>query len=683
MTEPSKPALRRMSPFRASAGLDRQVDGEVLSDDERDSITRRLTTNMIGAGILAVGLFIEHTSVDRANVAQLIQAAAALTVSVGLFARALRGFLARPARDFTEQLVALAVLAAMSAGDFVSAALVPLLLEIGHLFEERSALGAQAAIQRLRELCARPATIVADGKEKTMAADEIQRGAVAIVRPGELVPADGRISSGHASIDQSPVTGESDPKDVGPGDKVFTGTVNLDGTLRIKVESTGHDTVLGEVVRVLREVEDTKIPIVRLLEAGAAAYLPFVVTLAATVLMLTGELSRFVTVLVVACPCALVLAAPAAMVAAMSAATKHSVLVKNAAFLETIALVDTLVLDKTGTITDGVQSVDTVHPQAAYTEHDVLHLAAAVAHGSLHPASLAIVNEAKRRKFEYPTTISSREFSGRGVEATIDQDVVRIGRASWLTTCGVLNIDDSDTAGVWVSRGKEVVGFISLFDHTRTETASAIAEMRALGFSRIVLLTGDKLSAANRVADELCLDDYFAEVLPAEKLDIVRREQQSGKTVLMVGDGVNDALALAAADVGIAVGERMNNVALGGADVAILTNDISRLPFVVRHADRTQRIIIENVVIGLTFSIGMLGLASLGLINPLAGALFHNAGAIFVVLNSSRLLERNTTTTETSSKNGCAERGTAPPRQDQCLGDRNTLPDSPDTKPST
>ena len=642
MTTRRASALRRLNPFRESASLAKQLNDAVLSDDERAAISRRLGINMLGAGILAVGLAIEYTAADRTDVSQLIQAAAAVIVGGGLFANAARGFFAKPPRHFTEQLVALAVLAAMAAGDFVSATLVPLLLEIGHLFEERSALGAQAAIQRLRELCARPATIVVDGKEKTIASEEIHKGAVAIVRPGEVIPADGRISSGYASIDQSPVTGESDPKSVGPGDMVYTGTVNLDGTLRLAVESIGQDTVLGEVIRVLREVEATKIPIIRLVETGAAVYLPIVVALAATVLLLSGELSRFVTVLVVACPCALVLAAPAAMVAAMSSATQHAILVKNAAFLEKITLVDTLVLDKTGTITDGKQSVDAVLPQAGYTEDDVLRLAGAVAHGSRHPASLAIAHEAKSRQLEYPATTSCREFAGRGVEAAVDQDVIRIGRASWLTQSGVTDLVDRDVPGVWVSRANHVVGFIALFDHTRTETRSAIGEMRDLGFSRIVLLTGDKQSAAKRVSDELGLDDFFAEVLPSEKLEIVRQEQRSGNSVLMVGDGVNDALALAAADVGIAVGARMNDIALGGADVAILTNDVRRLPFAVRHADRTRQVIIENVAIGLAFSVGMLGLASLGWISPLAGALFHNAGAVFVVLNSSRLLENHT-----------------------------------------
>ncbi|MEM7504558.1 MAG: cation-translocating P-type ATPase [Pseudomonadota bacterium] len=641
MNQAADTDLRRLNPFSKPRGLAAGVGEAVLTLDERQAISRRLGANMLGAGVLGIGILIEHGSAEQIEVAYLIQAAAAFIVSAGVFRRALSGFFAKPTRDFTEQLVALAVFAAMAAGDFVSAALVPLLLEIGHLFEERSALGARDAIERLQNLCTRNATVLIDAEEKIVSSREIECGAQLIVRPGEVIAADGVIRSGHASIDQSPVTGESIPKDVDPGDNVYAGTINQNGLLTIDVEKAGGNTVLGEVIRVLQEVEGSKTPIVRMLERAAAYYLPVVITLATIVLFLSGELSRFVTVLVVACPCALVLAAPAAMVASMSTATKESILIKNAAFLETAALVDTLVLDKTGTITEGTQSVDEITSFRDQTERDVLRMAAAAAHGSRHPASRAILVEASKRNLTTPNVESIQEFPGKGVESIRNGVAIRIGRASWLKERGVIGPMENGSTGVWVAKDRQVVGFVSLSDRSRIDARDAIEEMRALGFSRTILLTGDKSEVAHRIAEQLDLDDVFAEVLPTEKLEVVRREQAAGRRVLMVGDGINDALALSAADVGIAVGAEMNDVALGGADVAILANDLRRLPYTVRLANQTRQIIVENVAIGLTFSVGMLTLATLGLINPLAGALFHNAGAIFVVLNSSRLLERN------------------------------------------
>ncbi|MEO1304761.1 MAG: cation-translocating P-type ATPase [Pseudomonadota bacterium] len=631
--------LQSVTPFRSN-GASGQIEDISLTNEERNSISRRLGANLFGAGLLCVGVLIERSFEGQAEIGQLVQAIAALIVSISVFYKAVSGFFANPTRHYTEQLVALAVFAAIAAGDFVSAALVPLLLELGHLFEERSALGAQAAIKRLRVLCTRGAKIIQGKEERSISSEDIEPGMVLVTRPGDVIAADGLVKSGYASIDQSPVTGESNPVSVAPGDSVYAGSVNLDGLIQIQVEKAGNQTVLGEVIRVLQEVENAKTPIVRMLERGASYYLPFIIALGATVLFLTADLDRFITVLIVACPCALVLAAPAAMVASMSRATERSILIKNAAFLEKVATLDTLVLDKTGTLTTGAQSVTGIRTFGPLSKTEVLGLAAATSRGSGHPASRAISKEAQLQDLELPEATSFHEASGRGAEAHIGDHHIRIGRASWLAEYGIEIPAEETETGVWVASGDRAIGFISLFDQPRAEAADVIDSMRNLGFSRIVLLTGDKSEVAERVARELDLDDVIAEVLPAEKLELVRREQQAGRRVLMVGDGMNDALALSVAEIGIAIGADMNEVALGGADVALLSNDLRRLPETIRLADETRQVIFENVFIGLFFSVFMLGLASFGVINPLAGAVLHNAGAIFVVLNSSRLLEK-------------------------------------------
>jgi P-type E1-E2 ATPase len=325
------------------------------------------------------------------------------------------------------------------------------------------------------------------------------------------------------------------------------------------------------------------------------------------------------------------------MVAAMATSTRLSILIKNAAFLEEVATVDTLILDKTGTLTEGTQAVDEVHPVTC-DEDTLLRWASAAAHGSLHPASRAIVVAASDRGLVVPASAEIREHPGLGVTARVGEHTVRVGRGSWLAELGLHVPQTSKRAGAWVALDDEVLGFVSLFDHARAEAKAAIDDMRRIGFDRILLLTGDRESVASRIGEELGLDEVVAEVLPEEKLEIVRREQAAGRRVLMVGDGVNDALALSGADVGVTIGDRVNEVALGGADVALLTGDLGRLPLMVDLADRTRRVIVENVALGVTFSIVMLWLATTGWISPLMGALLHNGGAIFVVLNSSRLL---------------------------------------------
>ncbi len=634
----SEVAISNLSPLPDRSRLADQAVQAPLSNEEQKEISRRLRTNLLGAGLLGVGLLVEHIWANQQLIGLMLQGLAALTVAFPIFVKAVRGFLSVPSTDLTEQLVALAVLAAIASGDFVSAALVPLFLEIGHLFEERSALGAQASIQRLRDLCSRKATVWHGEEEREVAPETLNPGDIIIVRPGELVPVDGIITRGRASMDQASVTGESNPEDVGPDDEVFAGTTNLDGMLHVKVQSSGEATVLGRVVTVLQEVEQAKTPIVRLLERVAVWYLPTVIVLAGITLFLSSDLSRFITVLIVACPCALVLAAPSAMVASMARATRHSILIKNAAFLEEIGRVDTLILDKTGTVTDGEQSVNDVIPAGAQTEKDLLSLAAAAAHGSRHPASRAIANLARAQSLVWPDASEVREVPGCGVEAVVGDDIIRIGRRSWLIDLGIEVPELGGVAKVTVAQSSQFLGSITLADHARPEAEPAIQTMRSLGFDKVILLSGDKSEIANEIGHRLGVDEIVSEALPQDKLEIVRREQSAERQVLMVGDGVNDALALSASDVGIAIGAKVSEVALGGADVALLTADVGRLPMLVDIADRTRRIIFENVIIGVGFSVGMLTLAAFGVVSPLVGALLHNGGAIFVILNSSRLL---------------------------------------------
>lgn len=612
-----------------------------LTADEQRSIAFRLGPLLAGVGLLGLGAIYRSLFPDQGAIASAMQAAAALLVSIPIFKEGIEGFLSRPPKDLTEQLVSIAILAAMATGDFVTATLVPLFLELGHLFEERSSRGARAAIDGIRKLSARKATRLVDGKEQDIVPEEIELGDQVLVRPGEIVPVDGKVVSGRSSIDQAPITGESLYEDVEPGKPVYSGTVNLDGLLRIEATGVGGQTVLGRVLSLLREVEASKTPVLRLLERYAGVYLPIVLAVAGVTLFVTGELNRAIAVLIVSCPCALVLAGPAAMVAAMTASTRLSMLIKSAGFLETVAEVDTLVLDKTGTVTTGILSLnDVTTVDGGPPKEAVVHGAAVCGYSSLHPVSRAAVDAAERLGIRVEQVDDAREVPGEGVEARTELGVYRLGRKSWLESQGLdFSGHEAITGpGAWVAKDDAVLGFLSLVDRPREEALEALEATRRLGIRRTVLLTGDREAVARRVADELGFDDVIAEVLPEQKLDIVRAEQEGGHKVMMVGDGVNDALALSGADVGVAVGARISEVALGGADVALLKPDLGRIPLMLRLAEYTRWIVILNAVLGTGFSILMMALASTGVIDPLLGALMHNAGSLFVIVNSSRIL---------------------------------------------
>jgi heavy metal translocating P-type ATPase len=601
-----------------------------LTPQERRDIGRRLVANLVGAALLGLGVLLARMSGPQAQVGALIQALAAVVVGLPVLVRGIRGLASPDPRGFTDQLVALAVLAAAASGDFVTATLVPLVLEIGRLFEERSALGARAAIAGLRKLRATRATLE-DGTEVDPGA--LTKGQVVLVRPGEVLPADGVVQSGSSSVDQAPITGESMFEDVGPGSPVYAGTINLQGVLRVQVSGAGTDTVLGKVVRLLQDLEGSRVPVLRMLERYSGAYLPVVLTLAATVLFFTTELDRAIAVLVVATPTALVLAGPAAMVATLSHATRKQVLIKEAGFLERVAEVDTLLLDKTGTVTEGRQRLVGIYPHDGLSPTELLTRAASVASASLHPVSQAIVAAATERDLAVVVPDDAQERAGVGV---VSGDF-KLGRASWLRDQG-LDVPERTAQGSWLAQGDRLLGFLEVADTVKADAAGILEQVRALGIERIILVTGDREAVARTIAAELGITEVVAQVLPQEKLDVVRREQAAGHVVMMVGDGVNDAPALAGADVGVAIGARVNEVALGGADVALLTPELDRLPFLLRQSARTRRVMTVNAVVGVGFSVAMLGLAAFGLISPLLGALLHNLGAVLVVANSARLV---------------------------------------------
>jgi len=471
---------------------------------------------------------------------------------------------------------------------------------------------------------------------------------VLLVRPGELIAADGEIIQGNSSVDQSSITGESVPADVGPSDTVFAGSLNLAGVLQVRVTRTGSQTTLGRVIELLRGAEQSKTPVLKLIEQDAGYYLPIILTIAGVVLFVTRDMSRAVAVLVVGCPGALVLAGPTAMVASLAAASRLGILIKSTRFLESLCDADTVVLDKTGTVTLGRLEVAAVQPLNGHSDRDVLRAALICAHASRHPASRAIVHAAQQASLQpngHPGPVE--EVAGQGILASDGDNRWVLGRREWLLDQGIPLPEAPEHTGsvVWLGRldgggrgAGEAFGCFLLADRIRPEARQALEDLRALGLTRSVLLTGDRRQVAEQIGRDLAVDRIVAEVLPEEKLEVVRAERDAGHLVMVVGDGVNDALALARSDVGIALGAAASDVALRSADVALMADDLGRLPLAVRMARRTRTTIHHNVLLGAGTSLVFVWLASVGIVAPLLAAVLHNVGALLVITNSARLL---------------------------------------------
>lgn len=626
---------------------------------ERFKIVVRLGSAMLAGGLLIVGL-LEWKVFEMEVVGNLIIAIASLIVSLPIFITAIYGIFTRDAdaHAMMEQLVALATLAAMMNQEFVVATLIPIIMNLGHFLEERSILGAQAAIDGLKTLQARTAVLLnADGTETDVEPESLKIDDVILVRPGDIIAADGEIVEGVSTIDQSSITGESLPEDVTVGKNVFAGTINMTGVLKIRVTKTGDKTAIGRVMELLQDAEGAKTPVMKLIEKYATYYIPIILTVAGVVLFLTRDIDRAMAVLVVGCPGALVLAGPTAMIAALAAASKLGILIKNTRFLEALVGIDTVVLDKTGTVTIGHLQLSSMVLKDATSENELMVEAIRCASGSRHPASKAIVKAAQDRDVTMltPPSAAIQEVPGKGVLLQETSETSYLGRLAWLqdegfdiSGCDELIPENFIGTTVWLARrlqdenGKtrdEIAGCFLMADRPRPEACEAIQEMRDLGVERCVLLTGDRRATAEEIGRFLNMDQVIAEVLPSQKLDVVAAEKAAGRSVMMVGDGVNDAPALASGDVGIALGAAASDIALQSADIALMTSDLRRLPMTIHLARATHMTIHVNIIVGLGLTLFFIWLASMGVINSLTSAILHNVGEAFVIINSARLLK--------------------------------------------
>lgn len=547
------------------------------------------------------------------------------------------------------ELVAIAVLAAFASGDYKTAGVVAFFMLMGEIIETRTAEGARASIESLIQLTPTKARrIRTDGSEEEVPASELAVGDVIRIRPGDNVAADGLILKGEGSFNQATITGESIPADKRAGDDVFAGTQNLTGVLEIKVSRAGTDTTLGRVRELILAAEKTRLPIMKIVDQYMGFYTPLVLVIGALVWAFTRDLDRVIAVLVVACPCAFILATPTAMVAALSAAARLGILIKNVADIELAAKINAFVFDKTGTLTTGQLAVSRLAPVEGVEPAELLRYAASAEKYSNHPTAKAVAALATEVGVTPVEPVDFQETPGRGVKARVDGVAVSVGRAQWLQDNGVAgdllkSVDVNETEGyslIFVARDGQSIGWIGLQDQTREEAAESLVDLKESGVRRVAMVSGDREAVATRVAAEIGCEEVQGDCLPQNKVEFVRAMKAKGYKVAVVGDGVNDAPALAAGDLGIAMGAAGSEVAIHSATIALMNNDLKRLPFLVRLSRSTRAVINQNFLFGVFFIIAGLSLASFGYINPIVAAVLHNAGSLIVIFNSARLVRK-------------------------------------------
>src|SRR5271169_6784225 len=555
----------------------------------------------------------------------------------------------RVGRLSINELVAIAVLAAFASGNYKVAGVVAFFMLTGEIIETRTAEGARASIESLIKLTPTKARrIKKDGSEEEVAASELAVGDVIRIRPGDNVAADGLIANGQGSFNQATITGESLPADKKSGDEVFAGTQNLTGVLEIKVTRAGTDTTLGRVRELIIAAEKTKLPIQKIVDQYMGFYTPLVLVIGALVWAFTHQLDRVAAIFIVSCPCAFILATPTAMVAALSAAARLGILIKNVADIELAAKINAFVFDKTGTLTTGELAVSRLAPLNGVTPADLLRVAASAERYSNHPTAKALAQLAGEAGVPLAEPKDFTETAGRGVKAEVSGSKVLVGRAQWLRDNGVQEDflksgDLNETEGwspIFVARDGRCIGWVGLQDRTRAEAREALAELKESGVRRIAMVSGDRQPVATRVAQEIGCEEAQGECLPQNKVEFVRSVKAKGYKVAVVGDGVNDAPALAAGDIGIAMGAAGSEVAIHSATIALMNNDLRRLPFLVKLSRSTRAVINQNFLFGVIFIIVGLSAAAFGFIHPIVAAMLHVTGTLIVIFNSARLVRK-------------------------------------------
>ncbi len=558
--------------------------------------------------------------------------------------------LIRQRRITSALLISVAMLASIFIGEIFAAGEIAFIMALGEILEDKTVARAQKGLHKLVALTPVQARRLSSKGEETVAVEDIQKGDILRILPGETVPVDGVIISGSTSLDQSVMTGESLPVDKTEGDEVFSGTLNRFGAIDIRASRLGEDSSLQKLIRMVREAENHKAPMQRIVDKWASWLVPSAMLIAVAAYFLTGDISRAVTVLVVFCPCALALATPTSIMAAIGQATKHGVIIKTGEALEIMGKVDCVAFDKTGTLTHGSLSVSDIYSCSSdFSENEVLRLAASAEALSEHPLGKAVTTSARSRSLELSPVENFRMTPGKGIRAVINGHPILCGSSQYLMENGI-EIDPATErkAAALRCEGKAVIllalagrnlGLIGLSDSLRSGAGAMVGELRKSG-AEVVLLTGDHKESAAWFSRKAGISRVMSELLPEQKVENVVRMQTEGKKVCMIGDGVNDAPALKTADVGVAMATMGSDIAVEAADIALVGDDIGKIPYLKKLSNATIRTIKFNITMSMIVNFIAIILSVYGILTPVTGALVHNAGSVLIVLNAALLYDR-------------------------------------------
>lgn len=607
-------------------------------------LERWILIYFVGGVLVFISTLSRWFNLADADISQIPALIGALLLGAGLFYSAgkelLRGMWS------SSTLAALAILAAIATGQYETAGYLAFILLVADQALRRTAWGARRAIEQLVQLTPDTARIVDGAGEREVPIEQVHVGTIVRVRPGENLPVDGVVTSGASMINQASLTGEAAPVEVEPGSTVYAGTTNITGTIDLRTTQVGEDSTIGKVAALIHAAEATRTPRQLMIEQVARYFVPVALVTAGLVWYLTKDVDKAITVLVVVCPSALLLSSPTAMMAAFAAAARLGIMIKQTAYLEASANIDTIVLDKTGTLTTGKFAVSRLAPASGVEGAELLQAAADAEQHSNHPLARSIVQTAEQARIVVSKGGQFEEIHGRGVRGKTPGGELIAGRATWLRELHpeiagqIAEVEEKieGMTGVHVMRGGRYLGAVGLEDKLRYNAKGVVEKLRELGIRKTLLFTGDRFAVAKRVGVSVGVDQIEAECLPEEKHDLVQALVRGGSRVMMVGDGINDGPSLAAADVGVAMGLSGSDIATNSAGVALMNDDLSRVPFLMMLARRAKLIVGQNIAASIVIALIGLVSAATGALPLWLAAFYHFVGDVFVIGNSFRLI---------------------------------------------
>lgn len=545
-------------------------------------------------------------------------------------------------------LVSIAIIASIAIGEYFAAAEVALIMTIGEMLEHVTLEKSNTALKKLAELAPLKARIIEDGRQREIAAELVKLGDQLLVKPGEKIPVDGMVIGGYATVDQATITGESIPVECRNGANVFGGTIVTMGSIEIVATKVGQDTALGHIIKMVKEAQASKAPSARIIDRWANWFVPLSLLIAVLVYLVTGDIVRGVTILIVFCPCAMLLSTPTAVAAAIGAAARRGILIKGGEILEKIGSLDAILFDKTGTITLGKPSLKDIRCYNGWQRDELLAIAAGIEKRSEHHLAKAIIQAAEKENVSLVEPTYWEPIVGQGIVAKKDDHDFLLGNQLLIESQHIAltqeqqeySMENQKAGGtvVFIAANRVLIGILTIQDLIRKDSKAAIASLVDEKIKKIVLLTGDGVAVGNAIGGQVNIPIIHGDLLPADKVKYVETYQRLGFKVAMIGDGINDAPALAKADIGIAMGYSGTDVAVEAADVVLLSDDLKKIPETIRKSRKAIRTIWQNIAVANIINFAAIILAALGLLGPVAAAIVHNVGAIIVVLNSARLL---------------------------------------------